>query len=297
MIRRLCGSVLIALLIAACGTPDGASSPVEPPPITPPVVPPPAPQVARLILTPYATDGYSGMRTQLHVRAVDRQGLDLPTDAAVVRSSDESVVAVVRATVFTLVVNGTTVRSLMNEIALVAPGTAVVRVSLQGVTDSVTIVVRPFELMSNALVVESFSVAEYRLTCSWACPYLAYAPLLKLREPSGKSPATVIGFEFSVPTLSTGLCSGGDVRYAPGEVEYLSGIDPFFYNNDLVLMKANGLPVPDGPAKARILVRGADGKVGFMEVTGPIQRAATNTELPPPRVNVSWGCPYPESSG
>src|SRR5215218_3895375 len=46
------------------------------------------------------------------------------------------------------------------------------------------------------LVVDSFTVVEYRASCAWECPFLAYAPLLKLREPSGSAAVTVVSVEF-----------------------------------------------------------------------------------------------------
>jgi hypothetical protein len=139
-------------------------------------------------------------------------------------------------------------------------------------------------------VVDSFTVIEYPVCRSASdCPYLLYAPLLKLREPTSKASAEVIGLEFTVPTKSIGMCVYS-LRYGPGESAHVNGIDPYAWNNDFIFASLNGIPLPDGPAFARVLVRDSKGAVGRIEVTGAIQRKVVNPILPPPLTTVSSRC-------
>jgi hypothetical protein len=49
--------------------------------------------------------------------------------------------------------------------------------------------------------------------------------------------------------------------------------------------------VPDGPAVGRVLVRDSQGKLGLIEVTGPILRGLKDPAVPSTTSNLEvWSC-------
>ena len=141
---------------------------------------------------------------------------------------------------------------------------------------------------SRALVVDSFTVVEYHVQCAWACPYIAYAPLIKLREPTGTQVAVVVSVEFMLGAKTTGSCSGS-VVYGPGRSEYLDGVYEYLWSNDLIFVSLDGRPIPDNVATARVTVRAADGTLGIVETTGTVQRNVQAPTFPLPR-DQGWSC-------
>jgi len=137
-------------------------------------------------------------------------------------------------------------------------------------------------------VVDSFTVVEYHVQCAWACPYVAYAPLLKLHEPTGTQSAVVVSVEFMLGAKTTGLCSGS-VVYGPGASEYLDGIYDYLWSNDLIFVSLDGQPIPGDVATARVTVRAVDGTLGIIEATGTVQRNVLAPVFPAPRPN-GWSC-------
>ena len=148
--------------------------------------------------------------------------------------------------------------------------------------------VRPEFLQTAPLVVESFKIVEYRATCVWACPYLVYAPLIELREPTGRSTVEVVAVEFTLGDRTTGLCLG-QATYTPGLVANLNGIYDYLWSNDLILVSLGGQPLPGDVAKAHVRVRSTDGVYHEIEASGPVERMVTNPILPAP-VWGGWSC-------
>jgi hypothetical protein len=138
---------------------------------------------------------------------------------------------------------------------------------------------------STALVVDSFTVIEYHADCTWACPFLVYAPLIWVREPTGRSRAVVEAVEFTIPTQHVG-CRTPGLSIDPGMTAPLNGIDPYVWANDLIFVSPKGVPVPDGLATARVLVRDERGERGVLEAEAPIRRGVLNPALPP----LTWSC-------
>ena len=177
--KRFHGSIVLAAVVAASGS---CARPTEPA-----VGPDGISAVAkvaslRILIDPASV--FPGMRMTLGVGASDFQGNPLHTDDATISLSDTSV-AKIESAHTVLVDNGTgrLVREVLPVLRLYAPGTTYFKVTLRERSDSVLIRVLPTRLLSTALVVDSFAVVEYRVTCSFACPYIAYAPLLRLRPP------------------------------------------------------------------------------------------------------------------
>jgi hypothetical protein len=232
---------------------------------------------------------FAGLELRIGVTAVDRSGIHVSTDAAVLTSSNPAVATVSLGTPIPMIDPATERRwtELASLVHLFAPGTAILRVTLGDTSDSLVVHVRPVAT-SAALVVDSFSVVEYRVSCAWACPYLAYAPLLKLREPTGNSVAEVVSVEFRLGTQSTGVCRGS-VVYTPGESAHVNGIYDYLWSNDLILVSIDGQPIPGDEAFAHVVVRDAHGVYGQLDAIGPVQRMVANPVFPQPSGS-GWDC-------
>ncbi len=267
--------LVLAVALNACGAADDSLGPRDANPQSPPPV-----AGTRLVLSLNPNAVYVGMKNRLTIDAFDGRGDRKDTDAAIVTSSDPSVVAIVETPVFTLSdwgVNGRVTRQRWPDLQLLSPGTTTLRVTLGDVSDSIALHVAAV-FPSTALAVDSFTVIEYRVKCAWACPYLAYAPLLKLREPTGKDSVEVIGVEVTVPTKA--VTCAGSLWYAPSESAHVNRIDPYLWANDLIFVSLDGTPLPNGPAYARVLVRETSGKVGYIEATGSIERMVPDPLFP-----------------
>ena len=233
-----------------------------------------------------------GETRQAGILAFDQGGAFISSDAAGVTSSNPSVVEIGAANVIP-VVDGRTGRT-WRELGVVfrfkAPGTAIVRATLNDASDSVVLVVRPHPPASKSLVVDSFSVVEYRATCAWACPYLVYAPLLKLRESTGRATVEVVSVEFALGERSTGVCRGSLI-YTPGLSAHLNIIADYLWSNDLIFVSIDGQQFSETVATARVVVREAGGAYSEIDATGPVQRMVSNPVLPTTASSVSgWMC-------
>lgn len=296
----LCKKSAVAALLAvalgiSCGLPDYTLAPEQP---QLPQVPqaPAQPVAGRLTLSGSTNGAFVSLKVRLAVEAYDVQGNRMSSDAAKVTSSNVSVADVTGLDVITVNDNRGLPRYLMSfaQVTMLGPGTATIRASLQGVTDSIVVMVRALPNLSSALVVDTFTVVEYPVCPNGNCPYLGYAPLLRLREATGGSFADVIAVEFDVPTRSTGWCMG-EMRFANGQSAHVNGIDPYPWFNDMVFFQLNGTPLPEGAATARVIVRDATGTWGLIEATAPIKRGVTTPGFPSSPVGF-WSCPPQEST-
>ena len=281
-------ALLLALFLAACDS-SVAAPPAEPEPSVPVVTARPA---VRISLSTYRRSlDIVGMNLQLIVLAFDAEGRRTSSDRVRATSSNTDV-AVIRG-VQTFDIDESTGPSWRAGNVLVqriGAGETTIRADLDGVTDSIRIRVQPFPVRPAALVVDTFTVLEYQATCAFNCPYLVYAPLLRLREPTGTSTAVVEAVEFSIPTKTTGLCTVDGLSFTPGLSAHVNGIDPYLWANDMIFVNLDGMAVPEGVATARVIVRGAGGELGLIEVSAPIQRVARGPTLPPPNTSVGWNC-------
>jgi hypothetical protein len=145
-------------------------------------------------------------------------------------------------------------------------------------SDSDSFEVAPLPRGPAALVVDTFAALEYSASCSWPCPYLVYAPVMKVREATGARTAVVEAVEYSIPTMTTGWVPL-TLEFCPGSSSHLNGIDPYLYNNDYVFVSRTRI---EGMARARVLVRDEAGRRGLIDVSAPIRMSAGPHELPPP---------------
>jgi hypothetical protein len=282
---RLSRATLLATaLLFACGLPDVTgpdAQSVTPPPTQPDPEPTVTPATVALIELSLDTVGaFPGRRRGLRVIARDGRGYRLSSAEAQIAVSDGSVAEVSERGYQWTLEDTVAIKEVWGAIRFLREGTTTVRVSLGGVSQGLTFTVRPEPPLSSALVVDSFTVIEYRSACSWDCPYLLYAPVLRLREPSRSAPVAVIWVEFSVPTqtIQGDVCLGLDA----GQAGYLSAIDPYPWVNDYLFAQLDGTPLPDGPATVRLIIRDALGNYGRVEASTTIQRMVENPLFPDP---------------
>lgn len=284
--------ILVACLVAVTASCDATD------PVTPPVADP-KDSLVELELSAEAVEFYTGSVTSVYVRGVNGYGRLVDVDSAIVTSSDPSVVSLSgRATFNWRDENGNQARGLKQIMTMTSPGTAVLRASLSGVTDSLVVKVIPIPQVSSAIAIDSFTVLEYRARCAWDCPYLVYAPLLKVREATGLVPVYVLAVQFDVSTRSTGVCNVGQLRLAPGFTGHINSIDPYLWANDMILVQLDGAPLPPGSASVRVIFRDAAGNDGMIEATGEIQRMVRDPVLPTsPFAGTGWSCAFHHLGG
>jgi len=210
------------------------------------------------------------------VEAFDVKGYHVSALEAVVTSLNPSVVQVAEARV-------TSTRELYRVLRFVGPGTADVAVTLGNLSYRLQVFVRARPTNKPALVVDSFTVVEYPQGS-----YLLYAPLLKLREPTGKTTVEIISVEFTLGSLTTGVCRG-TILYAPGTSAHLNGIDDYLWANDLIFVSPDGSGLP-GDATAHVVMRDTEGNYSELTATAPVQRMVLHPDLPSPPPGTGWIC-------
>lgn len=287
MLRRI-RPLFFAVVVAAC---DSTVT------TTPPVVRPlgssstPTPiATARVVLAGDTTGAFVGRRFHLQVEATDQSGKAVSTDGAQFFVSNESVASVTDLHPINVQTGTTIVSEMQFTLVLTGAGTTAVQIQVGDAKVSMALDVAPSPPLSHALVVDSFSVAEFRVQCAWNCPYLEYVPLLYLREPTGKTNVDAIAMEITIPTKTTGFCSGA-VHFGPGTARLASYTYDYLWSNDVFFVSLDGTPVPAGPATARVIVRDASGKFSRIEATGPIIRSAPDPTIPTPANPIEeWLC-------
>ena len=279
-----------AIVLAAACRRDLSDVPTAATEVTGANAPTSSGRVAKLRVSIDTTVPIAGIVRDLMIDAVDARSAPVSTDRAGVSSSNTSVADVWSSKVVPVRdLRGVTVQSLVPSVRLVAPGSAWLRVELDGVADSVFIAVSASPRNSSSLAVESFSVVEYRATCAWACPYLVYAPLLKLRATAGAA-AEVVAVEFTLGHARTGLCRGS-VLYTPGLVADVNLIYDYLWANDLIFVSIGGTPLPGEVAVAHVVVREPNGGYSQIDATGAVLRGVTNPTIPMATGGMSgWSC-------
>ena len=284
--------VVLALASAGCDGSAGTAPRGTPPKLTPS---PPASEagvVTTLRLQPVGDGAVVGGSIVVDVLGFDASGAPASTGEAQVFLSDTKVGSVESDDAIRITDTGTgkTFTRQRVSIAFWAAGTTALRVSLGSATASLAwqVVEAP---PSTALAVESFEVFESPEACAWACPYLVYWPVLKLRETTLTSAATVVSVEFTIPGKATGNCRGG-VYFMPGVTAYLNEFDPYLWSNELIFVNLDGTPVPEGDATVRLTVLDGAGRFGSVRAKTRITRMANDPPLPmrpSPGAEV-WSC-------
>ena len=270
---------LFVVVAAGCDSTIATPTPIVRP-SGPSAAPPPTP-ATRVELGGDTSGAFVGRRLHLEIEAKDQSGNPVSSDIAQISVSNESVASVTDLHGIPVRTGNSIVTDMQFTLALTGAGETTLEIQVGDGTLSMTFDVAPSPPLSHALVVDSFSVAEFRVTCAWNCPYLEYAPLLYLREPTGNTTVEAVAIEVTIPTMTTGLCSGA-VYFGPGTSRLASYTYSYTWSNDVFFVSLDGTPVPDGPATARVIVRDAAGTFSRIEATGPIIRSAPGPTVPTP---------------
>jgi hypothetical protein len=146
---------------------------------------------------------------------------------------------------------------------LLAPGTTEIRARVDGVaSNAVVLRVDSLPSSTSALVVEEFVLQTQHFPGDppgtvW------YMPQVRLREPTGRGSATLVGVSASMPTApAVSLCSTHRT-WGPGESAYAFGLDPYFHELEFAFGPFATVPT-SGPVTLTLLVRNAQGVLGTL---------------------------------
>jgi hypothetical protein len=254
-------------------------------PPSPAPLPTPEPPTELRLSGQFTTLDFVGLKRLFTVEAYSRTQRRVDSETARVVSSDTTVAMIVHLGTTSVLDYQTDIitKSLVATIAEVGEGTAIITASLGGLTTSEPLHVMALPTRPAQLEVDSFSVADISaVACAGPCGYRIYAPLLKLREPSGTARAFVEAVEFTIPTTTTGWSWAGNRTYCPGMSSHLNQVGPYLWDSDYLLVILSGIPVPEGVGRARVIVKDERGERGLIEVTGPILPLADMSLLPQP---------------
>jgi hypothetical protein len=226
---------------------------------------------------------FVGASRSFWIEAFDTRGLPVDADGVRVTSDNDAVARVSHVQVVSgRDASGRIYRWAWATVLETGVGTTTITATAGGLSASESLQVRPVPSARVELVVDSFTIAEYAPGCARACPYVSYAPLLWLSEPAGTSGEALEAVHVSLGTLSTGWCRSSGTPLAPGqEIRINERIDPYLYNNDLILVNPAG-PVADPTGTARLLVRNAAGEFGIVEVSTQVRRNSSEITFGPP---------------
>lgn len=150
-------------------------------------------------------------------------------------------------------------------------GTVTLHAALGALRDSFTVTVAERPALSNALVVDSFEIVEYRVSCGSGCAHFYYVPVLIVREPTETQLVSVIGVEFTMPSFSTGLCAG-KAEVLPNSRMVVAGDRYGDEMYGLLTMRTTADSVPPGPASVEMVVATGGGIFSTVRATGPVRR-------------------------
>jgi hypothetical protein len=280
MVRLAYGLLVVLFAVVACDATDIIYSP---PSYLPPSEPGggAAPRAASIDLSMDTLYAFPGMGLAFDVTVRDRQGREISGDSVEFTVLNPSVAMIDGRSSYWVLSDSTAIRHVHGGVRLLSPGTTRVEASLHGVRTGVSFTVLPDPPLSTALVVDSFAIEQYVYSCSAPCsPYMLYAPVLRLREPSGFDAVEIIGLDFAVPWWPLRGWSRYHRPFLPGEASYLmcSLFPDSIYDSDVFWGPTGGNPLPEGNATVRLLLRDALGRYGRVEATAAIPRLTT----PPP---------------
>ena len=279
-------SSILIVTLAAIATSCDSSSPGNP-------TAPPAPaQLNPPVSMNMSLEGrsfYLGRGTQMVIKALDSDSRLAHIDGIQVSSSNPSVVSLSSDVVEARDSFGTRARALSVNLSMVSLGSAVIRATLKGLADSITISVVPLPDLKHGLAVDSFTVIEYGVpTGNCSTCTIVYAPILKLI--AGDRPVKIVSLRFDYPSASTGWCEGGIIPLAANSAAHVVDMTQYLLFNGLLVFQQGGLRLPPGLAKASVYYE-VDGEGRVLEAEGVIQRDVANPVFPlSPFIGFEWSC-------
>jgi hypothetical protein len=142
---------------------------------------------------------------------------------------------------------------------------------------------------STAVAVDSFAIVEFRVPCVGSCNYLAYLPVFRFREATGKATATVAGVSIYLDGgMSLGPCRG-EFTLQAGESLEVTGLESYIWLTGLLGVRLDGTRVEGDSATAELLVRDGTGGYARLEKRGPILKLEANPVVPT-SPDPGWSC-------
>lgn len=291
-------SWLITLACDSPGAPDYPEPASPPPSSAPPTSVPrgtpssgpsnPAPRIDRIEIRGGGNTApiFVGARRSGAIHALTESHAVISSEGALIEVSDTTVA---RLSVSSYGILGPVPRRDASfSVRFLKAGSVRVRARIGAVTDSLDFEVKPTPPPSEVIAVDSFAIVEFGAGCTTPCAYVAYAPVFRLRETTRAAAATLLGVDLVVGPMRSELCET-DVRFEPGAAHTIAGVDPYLWNNDLILVRLDGSRVPADSATAVFYVHEGGGRYGTVQARGPILRIETNPVIPPPPV-WGWSC-------
>src|SRR5262249_15197095 len=139
--------------------------------------------------------------------------------------SDTSAAKVEQVTTITINNGYGGVPQLMFSVRYLNARAVTIRATVGTVGDSVVAQAVDPPPTTGLMTVESFQALEFRPACAAECPYIVYAPSIAVKA-APELPVEILGVEFSVPTLTTGMCAGS-LDLSPGSSAKVGGMDPY----------------------------------------------------------------------
>jgi hypothetical protein len=145
-------------------------------------------------------------------------------------------------------------------------GTTELRARVDGVvSNTVVLTVLPLPPATTALVAEQFGLHAIRDPGNppgdiW------YMPQVRLREPTGRATATLVGVVASMPTAPTlGMCTTSRT-WAPGESANAFGLDRYFHEAEFSFGPFTSVPT-SAPVTVVLLIRDDQGALGTLRLS------------------------------
>lgn len=244
----------------------------------------PAPPLpARIEVTPLQWTGptFAGSIRGLYVSAYDANGNAISPATTHISLSDPS-----RARLW---VNTGTLHQniILLYLRFEQPGPVTITAQRGDIVGTIEVAALDDPPPTNAVRIDDFAVHEFRAPCAWECPYLVYAPTLRVAETLGATPR-LYAFDFTLGGERPGFCVE-NAPLAANQTREFTGIAPYLWDNFAIVVRLDGTPIPSDSATARVIVQHNDGSFGLVEARGPVRRVGSIDAMPGPRTP-PWSC-------
>lgn len=264
-LRGLPALIAVVLGTVACSTEPSGPTAAEPPaPSAPPLVPSASPAAFRVVLAVDSGLAFPDVQRRLQVSLVPSTAT-LAGRNVVVESSDPGVAA-----------TAPWIDPARASVWLRNAGTTELRARVDGVvSNTVVLTVLPLPPATTALVAEQFGLHVIRDPGNppgdiW------YMPQVRLREPTGRAAATLVGVVASMPTAPTlGMCTTSRT-WAPGESANAFGLDRYFHEAEFSFGPFTSIP-SSAPVTVVLLIRDEQGALGTLRLSKTMGPQDTTT--------------------
>lgn len=276
---RLGGACLALSLVIGIGCGDSART-VSVKGWSEPVEPPPPVEIRALKIIGPGRELFTGMTSTFVVQGRDVEGNAADLRRVSISLSDTSLATIVSSRTDSggLAQNGRPSQSIVTVIKLKRAGTVRIIASTASIVEQSELKIEPIPLPTEALVVDSFYVAELQ-PCTPECLQHYYVPVIKLRETTMTDTATVVAFHIQVGNEASGLCGQLSV-FGPGSSDYLFYFHPYVHNNDVVFGPPAQTSQYSSPATVHLIVKEEKGGYGLVTASGRLKPTSSHPFIP-----------------